>query len=181
MLLSYMRKGSLSVGQRATADDTTALGRRPDSGPQAAEKFSTWRAAAIDLFVNHAAPPRCKTWHLQDPCLYGAGGIGEEYVAYDPKLNRQVVLEVLPDTFNRDSSRMTPLQREAQLLAALHHPGIAAVYGLKTVKAVRFLVLEQVEGPTLAARIASGAIPLKETLNIARPIGASSSQPYHAS
>src|SRR6266851_421479 len=96
----------------------------------------------------------------------GAGGMGEVYRATDTKLKRDVALKVLPEAFARDPGRMARFQREAEVLASLNHPNIAAMYGVEE----RALVMELVEGPTLADRIAQGAIPLEEALAIARQI-----------
>src|SRR5216683_4209448 len=100
----------------------------------------------------------------------GAGGMGEVYRAHDTKLGRDVALKILPDTFASDPERLARFQREAQVLASLNHPHIGAIYGLEESDGVRALVLELVEGPTLADRIAQGAIPLDEALPIARQI-----------
>jgi serine/threonine protein kinase/Tol biopolymer transport system component len=100
----------------------------------------------------------------------GAGGMGEVYRARDTKLGRDVALKILPDTFAADPERLARFQREAQVLASLNHPHIGAIYGLEESDGVRALVLELVEGPTLADRIAQGAIPLDEALPIARQI-----------
>ncbi len=100
----------------------------------------------------------------------GAGGIGEVYRATDTKLNRDVALKVLPEEFARDADRMARFKREAQVLASLNHPNIASIYGLEESDGVRCLVLELVEGPTLAERIREGALPIEEALNIAKQI-----------
>src|SRR5215467_468229 len=102
--------------------------------------------------------------------LLGAGGMGEVYRASDSKLRREVALKLLPEAFARDEARMTRFSREAQVLAALNHPNIAAIYGLEESGGARALVMELVEGPTLAERIRSGAIPLDEALPIAKQI-----------
>jgi serine/threonine protein kinase len=102
--------------------------------------------------------------------LIGAGGMGVVYRARDSKLNRDVALKILPDAFASDSDRLARFKREAQVLASLNHPNIAAIYGLEESNGVRALVLELVEGPTLADRIAHGPIPLDEALSIARQI-----------
>ena len=79
----------------------------------------------------------------------GAGGMGEVYRARDTKLGRDVALKLLPGTFNRDPERLARFEREAQLLAALNHPHIGAIYGLDESAGTQFLVLELVEGETL--------------------------------
>ena len=98
----------------------------------------------------------------------GAGGMGEVYRARDRKLNRDVALKILPAMFVEDAERMARFRREAQVLASLNHPNIGSIYGLEDLNNLRVLVLELVEGPTLADRIAGGAIPLEEALAIAR-------------
>src|SRR5579862_5119198 len=102
--------------------------------------------------------------------LIGAGGMGEVYRARDTRLNRDVALKVLPEAFARDGQRMARFEREAQLLASLNHPNIAAIYGLEESGPIRALVMELVEGATLAERIRSGPIPLDEALPIARQV-----------
>ena len=106
----------------------------------------------------------------------GAGGMGEVFRARDARLGRDVALKVLPDLFAGDPDRLARFKREAQLLAALNHPNIAAIYGLEetgpsTGSGQAALVLELVEGPTLADRIAEGPIPLDEAVRIGRQIG----------
>jgi eukaryotic-like serine/threonine-protein kinase len=100
----------------------------------------------------------------------GAGGMGEVYRASDSKLNRDVALKILPAIFTNDAERMARFRREAQVLASLNHPHIGTIYGLEDWNNLRVLVLELVEGPTLADRITGGAIPLEEALAIARQI-----------
>jgi eukaryotic-like serine/threonine-protein kinase len=102
--------------------------------------------------------------------LLGAGGMGEVYRARDGRLNRDVALKVLPDALTADPERMARFTREAQTLAALNHSNIGAIHGLEDVQGRQALVLELVEGPTLADRIAQGALPLDEALPIARQI-----------
>jgi serine/threonine protein kinase/Tol biopolymer transport system component len=104
--------------------------------------------------------------------LIGQGGMGEVYRAHDTKLNRDVALKVLPAEFASDPERMARFKREAQLLASLNHPNIAAIYGLEESGGVSALVMELAEGPTLADLVgASGRSPeLNEVLNIARQI-----------
>jgi serine/threonine-protein kinase len=96
--------------------------------------------------------------------------MGEVYRARDTKLNRDVALKILPDTFATDPDRLARFRREAQVLASLNHPHIAAIYGLEDSGTTHALVLELVEGPTLADRIAKGPIPLDEALPIAKQI-----------
>src|ERR1700693_16371 len=100
----------------------------------------------------------------------GAGGMGEVYRARDARLNRDVALKVLPEVFAADADRMARFEREARGLAALNHPHIAAIYGLEESNSSRALVMELVDGPTLADRIGAGPIPLDEALAIAKQI-----------
>ena len=96
--------------------------------------------------------------------------MGQVYQATDTKLNRQVALKILPEAFATDPDRLARFQREAQVLASLNHPGIAAIYGIEEQDDTRALVLELVEGPTLADRISQGPIPVDEALPIAKQI-----------
>src|SRR5688572_29639572 len=96
--------------------------------------------------------------------------MGEVYRARDTKLDREVALKVLPELFVADPERVARFQREARTLAALNHPNIGGIHGLEEAQGVRALVLELVEGPTLADRIAQGPIPLDEALRIAKQI-----------
>ncbi|MGC1186727.1 MAG: protein kinase [Candidatus Acidiferrales bacterium] len=100
----------------------------------------------------------------------GAGGMGEVYRARDARLGRDVAIKVLPETFARDVEKLSRFQREAKMLAALNHPNIASIYGFEDSGNVHALVMELVEGPTLADRIARGAIPVEEALPIAKQI-----------
>jgi len=100
----------------------------------------------------------------------GAGGMGEAYRARDTRLGREVALKVLPAAFASDPERMARFQREAQVLASLNHPRIGAIYGFEDSNGVRALVMELVEGPTLADRIAHGPVPIDEALPLAREI-----------
>src|SRR5262245_35178806 len=102
--------------------------------------------------------------------LIGAGGMGEVYRARDSKLNRDVAIKVLPEAFTSDHDRLARFRREAQVLASLNHPNIGAIYGFEESNGVQALVLELVEGPTLADRISQGPIPLDEALPIAKQI-----------
>ncbi len=100
----------------------------------------------------------------------GEGGMGEVYRARDTTLDRDVAIKVLPDAFASDPERLARFEREAKVLASLNHPNIGAIYGLEKVGDTRALVLELVEGPTLADRIKQGPIPLDEALPIAKQI-----------
>jgi len=102
--------------------------------------------------------------------LIGVGGMGEVYRARDTRLQRGVAIKVLPESFASDPDRLARFQREAQLLASLNHPNIATIHGLEESGPVRALVLELVEGDTLADRIARGPLPLDEALPIATQI-----------
>jgi serine/threonine protein kinase len=100
----------------------------------------------------------------------GAGGMGEVYRARDAKLGRDVALKVLPEAFARDAERLARFQREAKVLASLNHANIASIYGLEDSGSTHALVMELVEGPTLADRIHSGPIPIDESVRIAKQI-----------
>src|ERR1022692_5129575 len=100
----------------------------------------------------------------------GTGGMGEVYRATDSKLGRDVALKVILQEFAQDTQLMARFQREAQVLASLNHTNIAPIYGREDSGGVRALVMELVEGPTLADRIREGAIPLEEALPIAKQI-----------
>jgi serine/threonine-protein kinase len=100
----------------------------------------------------------------------GAGGMGEVYRARDARLKRDVALKILPPAFAADPDRLARFQREAEVLASLNHPNIAGIHGLEETSTGRALVLELVEGQTLAERIARGPVPFDEALNIAAQI-----------
>src|SRR5271170_7222435 len=102
--------------------------------------------------------------------LLGVGGMGEVYRSRDSKLGREVALKVLPATVAADPDRLARFGREAKLLASLNHPNIAAIYGLEDSGSAYALVMELVEGPTLADRITSGPMPSEEVLPIAKQI-----------
>ena len=97
----------------------------------------------------------------------GAGGMGEVYRAHDRTLNRAVAIKVLPDAVALDADRLARLKREAEVLASLNHPNIGAIYGFEESNGTRALVLELIEGPTLADRIARGPIAATEAVAIA--------------
>src|SRR5229473_1804901 len=98
--------------------------------------------------------------------LIGAGGMGEVYRARDTKLDRDVAIKVLPAALAQHPDRLARFEREAKVLASLNHPNIAIIHGLED----RAIVMELVEGPTLADRLRAGPLPLEETLTIARQV-----------
>jgi serine/threonine-protein kinase len=100
----------------------------------------------------------------------GVGGMGEVYLAWDAKLKRDVAIKALPDAFAQDSDRVSRFQREAEVLASLNHPHIAAIYDLVRFERTQLLVMELVDGETLEERIARGPIPIEESLALARQI-----------
>ena len=112
---------------------------------------------------------RLGTYEILSPL--GEGGMGEVYRARDLKLGREVAIKVLPERFTTDPQRLARFQREARLLAALNHPRIGAIYDLEDAGDTRFLVLELVEGETLARRIARGPLAIDDAVAIALQIG----------
>jgi serine/threonine-protein kinase len=102
--------------------------------------------------------------------LLGKGGMGEVYRARDLKLKREVAIKILPEEFARNADRVSRFQREAEVLASLNHPNIATIHDLEETDGTRYLVLELVEGETLADRISRGPLPAEEALNVAKQI-----------
>ena len=100
----------------------------------------------------------------------GEGGMGEVYRAEDTTLKREVTIEVLPKQFTQGTERLARFQREAQVLASLNHPNIAALHSFEHSDGVHFLAMELVEGETLAQRVAKGPLPVEEALEICRQI-----------
>ncbi len=100
----------------------------------------------------------------------GEGGMGEVWRAKDTKLGREVAIKTLPEAFAQDEARLSRFEREARLLAPLNHPNIGAIYGLEEFESTRFLVLELIEGDTLAERLKQGPIPVEESLQLALQI-----------
>ena len=96
--------------------------------------------------------------------------MGEVYRARDTKLGREVAIKILPRVFTSDPERLARFEREARMLAALNHPHIGAIYGVEEAKGLRALVLELVEGDTLADRLQRGPVPVAEALTLARQI-----------
>jgi len=108
--------------------------------------------------------------HYRITAKIGAGGMGDVYRAEDTRLGREVAIKVLPEEFSTDAERLARFEREAKVLASLNHPHIAQIHGLEEDQGRRFLVLELVEGATLAERIGRGPLPIKESLSIALQI-----------
>jgi len=115
-----------------------------------------------------AAGSRLGPYEIVSPI--GAGGMGEVFRATDTKLRRDVAIKVLPAAFTEDKERLARFEREAQLLAQLHHPNIASIFGLEESDGTRALVMELVEGPTLAERLESGPLPFNESLSVSLQI-----------
>jgi serine/threonine-protein kinase len=115
-----------------------------------------------------AAGTRLGPYEVVSPL--GAGGMGEVYRARDPRLGREVAIKVLPDVVARDAERLARFERESRLLAALSHAGIASIFGVEEAGGARALVMELVEGPTLAERIQQGALAADDALPIARQL-----------
>ena len=108
--------------------------------------------------------------HYDVTALLGEGGMGQVWQATDTQLHRDVALKILPDAFADDPDHLARFEREAHVLASLNHPNIAQIHGIEEAEGTRALVLELVEGPTLADRIAKGPIPVDESLPIAKQI-----------
>src|SRR5512134_551841 len=115
-------------------------------------------------------PPGTRVGPYEVTAQIGRGGMGEVYNATDTNLKRAVAIKVLPASVAADTERLARFQREAEVLAALNHPNIAAIYGLERSGATTALVMELVEGDDLSQRIAHGAIPVDEALPIAKQI-----------
>ncbi len=111
---------------------------------------------------------RLGTYEVGD--LLGVGGMGEVYRARDRKLGREVAIKVLPEEFASDPGRVSRFEREARMLAAVNHPTIAAIYGAEQDGETRYIVMELVEGETLAQRLSTGALPVADSLRIASQI-----------
>ena len=117
-----------------------------------------------------ALSPGTRLGHYDVTALLGEGGMGQVWQTTDTRPNRQVALKILPEAFAADPERLARFTRGAQILDCLNHPNIAAIHGIEEAEGTRALVLELVEGPTLADRITRGPIPLDEALPIAKQI-----------
>src|SRR5499425_2388839 len=111
-----------------------------------------------------------KLAHYEITSHIESGGMGDVYQATDTKLGRSVAIKFLPEAFSHDTERVARFQREARLLASLNHPNIAAIHGVEEISGRHFLVMELVQGETLANRIKRGAIPIEEALPNAKQI-----------
>jgi Tol biopolymer transport system component len=138
--------------------------------PVSAERFLVTDDSGVDANDPSAVRVGQRLGVYQLQALIGRGGMGEVYRARDTRLGRDVALKILPRLFISDPDRLARFEREARVLASLNHPHIGAIYGLEDADGVRALVLELVNGETLADRIARGPIPLNETLTIARQV-----------
>ncbi len=111
-----------------------------------------------------------KLGHYEILSPLGKGGMGEVWRARDTKLGREVAIKTLPEEFAKAADRLARFEREAKTLATLNHPNVAQIYGFEKSTSVHALVMELVEGPTLADRITQGPIPVDEDLPIAKQI-----------
>ncbi len=102
--------------------------------------------------------------------LLGFGGMGRVYAAHDPTLDREVAIKALAHAFHGDPVKLKRFEREAKVLAALSHPNVAAIYGFEELEGAQYLVLEKVDGDTLAQRLASGPLPWRDAVSIAAQI-----------
>ena len=128
-----------------------------------AEKGVGIRALGFDLIGSEIGAYRILS-------LLGVGGMGEVYRARDTKLGRDVAVKILPSVFTSDAERRARFEREARVLATLNHPHIGAIYGLEHADSVQALILELVEGQTLAERLAQRALPIADALAFGRQI-----------
>jgi serine/threonine protein kinase len=129
-----------------------------------------WLAASSPAESTGRLPAGVTLGPYRIVALIGRGGMGEVYRAHDTVLGRDVALKVLPEIYADDAERLARFQREAHLLASLNHPNIATVHGLEASTGIRALVLELVDGQTLADRLARGPMPLDEALGVGRQI-----------
>jgi eukaryotic-like serine/threonine-protein kinase len=126
--------------------------------------------AAMSVAADCSIPIGRKLGSYEITALLGKGGMGEVYRARDVKLKRDVALKILPGEFHRDPDRIRRFQREAEALASLNHPNIAAIYDFQETSGFRFLIMELVEGESLDSRVAKGPLRVNEALNIAKQI-----------
>jgi serine/threonine protein kinase len=159
---------------RACADDSTlrreveSLLAQPPAGLIDAPLGALVAELVVPPVPRLAPGSSVGPYHIER--LLDAGGMGEVYRARDTTLGRDVAIKILPRHFTADADRLARFEREARLLAALNHPHIGAIYGVVDAEGVRGLVLELVEGPTLAERLTLGPLPMQEVLAVARQI-----------
>ena len=132
----------------------------------------SWAAAAAArlMAARGSLDPGTSLGSYRIERFLAAGGMGEVYGAHDTKLGRQVAIKILPDSFTHDPERLARFRREAHVLAALNHPHIGAIYGLEEANGRQFLVLELIDGETLADRLTRGRLSVDDSLAIARQI-----------
>src|SRR6478735_1935111 len=136
------------------------------------DRAASERPSTLGLIEGRAIGTQIGVFRIDS--LLGVGGMGEVYRARDTKLNRDVAIKILPPAFASDPERLARFKREAQVLASLNHPNIGAIHGFEDADGIHALVLELVEGPTLADRLADGpglkGLPIDDALAIARQI-----------
>ena len=155
------------AGNATLREEVESLLAQPVSADESLERAA--RGVALSTTpTSFASGTRLGPYEIAGPL--GAGGMGEVYRARDCQLNRDVALKVLPGLYALDPDRLARFRREAHILASLNHPNIAAIYGLEDTDGIHALVLELVDGPTLAGRLAQGPIPLPDALRIARQL-----------
>jgi serine/threonine protein kinase/Tol biopolymer transport system component len=158
----------------ALRDDVESLlAAHADAGSFAERAAIDDLASHDSVMINSGVPALAAGLELGPYRILGpldAGGMGEVFRALDTRLHREVAVKVLPAAVSRDPERVARMQREARLLAALNHPNIATVHGLETAGGLLAIVMELIDGPTLADRLASGPLPLDAALELARQI-----------
>ena len=153
-----------ALTNRLRQHEASLSGAAIDTNDVSPDEMRARQAAAMAL------RPGTRFGHYEILSSLGAGGMGEVYRARDPRLARDVAIKILPPVFSTDRDRLTRFEREARTLASLNHPQIGAIYGLEEADGVRGLILELVEGETLADRLRRGPLPLDEALTVARQI-----------
>ena len=108
--------------------------------------------------------------HYKVTAKLGQGGMGEVYRATDTRLDRDVAIKVLPESFAQDKERLARFEREAKVLASLDHPNIGSIYGIEDADGKRCLILQLIEGETLTERLRTGAMPIDEALDVCKQI-----------